>query len=131
MKDPWQDITFPAAQLTKPAIDSHKEHIDLSLNFGGRYSPYVKTDLPIMVAGMSYGALSYNAKLAIHKALNTLAREHGIKIFYNTGEGGVLPHEIDDRDYLLMIQVASGRFNVQLDSLAKADAIEIKIGQGA
>ncbi|NOZ81207.1 MAG: hypothetical protein GXP63_06065 [DPANN group archaeon] len=130
-KDAWDSITFAAAQLTKPPIDFHKEHVDLSYSLGGRFSPAVKTDLPVMVAGMSYGALTKSSKLAIHRALNILARDHGMKIFYNTGEGGVLPHELEDRDYLLMVQVASGRFNVNLESLLQADAIEIKIGQGA
>tara|TARA_Y100000031_G_scaffold151010_1_gene191407 strand:- start:1281 stop:2207 length:927 start_codon:yes stop_codon:yes gene_type:complete len=131
MKDDWEKITGAAATLTKPPIDPHKELVDLSYEFGGRYAPPLQLDLPLMIAGMSAGALSDNAKLAIHKALNILATEHNIKLLYNTGEGGVLKHEIEDRNYFLMAQVASGRFAVSLETLLQADAIEIKISQGA
>src|SRR3989338_286111 len=129
--DPWDDVSCVSAQLTKPPIDMHKEPVHLGHSFGGRYSEPINVDLPVMVAGMSYGALSLNAKLAIHKALNMLSNDHDIKIFYNTGEGGILPHELRDRQYYLMTQIASGRFNVNLRDLLQVDAIEIKIGQGA
>jgi len=48
----------------------------------------------------------------------------------NTGEGGMLPEERENAN-LLIAQYASGRFGVDEDYIRKADAIEIKIGQGA
>ncbi|MDH7479053.1 MAG: FMN-binding glutamate synthase family protein, partial [Syntrophomonadaceae bacterium] len=50
--------------------------------------------------------------------------------FYNTGEGGL--HQ-DLRQYgkNTIVQVASGRFGVDIDYLEAGSAIEIKIGQGA
>ncbi|HLC96443.1 MAG TPA: glutamate synthase-related protein [Candidatus Nanoarchaeia archaeon] len=131
VKDPWDDVSCACAQLTKPPIDVHKEPVNLRQTFGGRYSEPISVDLPVMISGMSYGSLSMNSKLAIHRALNTLATKHNLKLLYNTGEGGVLPHEISDRKYYLMTQVASGRFNVTQKNLLNVDAIEIKIGQGA
>jgi methylamine---glutamate N-methyltransferase subunit C len=118
---------------------------------------------------MSYGSLKLPAKIALHIALNRLAKE-GIRVIMNTGEGGALPWEIYGSDtikskvskarqdsisdyaerllrehqleyidreelfcrlYPLVTQYASGRFWKDPAYLLNADAIEIKIGQGA
>lgn len=153
--------------------DHHKKNtsdIDTNLIIGGRYSSNsVLTNTPFFVSGMSYGSLKLPAKIALHLALNRLAKE-GIKVMMNTGEGGALPwelygseearsyvskrrqdnilnyaerllreHHLDsmDRDHLfcrfypLITQYASGRFWRDPSYLLSADAIEIKIGQGA
>ncbi|MBI5148759.1 FMN-binding glutamate synthase family protein [Candidatus Pacearchaeota archaeon] len=129
--DFWEDISILAAQVGMPPFDSYKEDFDISLKLGGRYSKNILSlNMPIVVAAMSYGAISRTAKLAIHDALNELAIE-GIKLALNTGEGGALPEELNEHEYNLIVQYASGRFGVNLDYLKKADAIEIKLGQGA
>ena len=46
---------------------------------------------------MSYGSLKLPAKIALHLALNRLAKE-GIKVMMNTGEGGALPWELYGSD---------------------------------
>jgi glutamate synthase domain-containing protein 2 len=84
----------------------------------------MKIDVPIIIAAMSFGALSCEAKIALAKAsklAGTIA---------NTGEGGMLEGE---REFSrrLIIQYSTGRFGISEDVLKKADAIEIKIGQGA
>lgn len=130
-RDFWEDITILAAQVGMPPFDSYKEEFDMSLKLGGRYSKYsLKLDMPLIISAMSYGAISKTAKLSIHDALNELAKE-GVKIALNTGEGGALSEEMNEHKYLLIVQYASGRFGVNLDYLKKADAIEIKLGQGA
>jgi glutamate synthase domain-containing protein 2 len=48
----------------------------------------------------------------------------------NTGEGGVLPEEREFSKKLI-IQYSTGRFGITEEILKQADAIEIKIGQGA
>ncbi len=77
-----------------------------------------------MIAGMSFGALSKEAKIALAMGA-TLAGTAA-----NTGEGGMLPEE---RRYAnkLISQYASGRFGVSAEYLNNSDAVEIKIGQGA
>ena len=77
-----------------------------------------------MIGAMSFGALSKEAKTALAKA-STIAGTTE-----NTGEGGVLPEE---RQYAktLIIQYSTGRFGITEEILKRADAIEIKIGQGA
>jgi glutamate synthase domain-containing protein 2 len=77
-----------------------------------------------MIAAMSFGALSKEAKIALAMGA-TLAGTAT-----NTGEGGMLPEE---RKYAtkLIAQYASGRFGVSAHYLNNSDAVEIKIGQGA
>ena len=73
---------------------THYNNIDTKFTLGGRYSTNIITsDVPFFVSGMSYGSLKLPAKIALHLALNRLAKE-GIKVIMNTGEGGALPWEL-------------------------------------
>src|ERR1041384_4380250 len=50
-------------------------NIDTSFTLGGRYSTNIITsDVPFFVSGMSYGSLKLPAKIALHLALNRLAK---------------------------------------------------------
>ena len=73
---------------------------------------------------MSFGAVSRETKLAVAKAATMVG------IATNTGEGGMLRDEREAASTLIA-QYASGRFGVSAAYLQMADAIEIKIGQGA
>jgi len=155
---------FSSIELINGKIKTEEDYsdIDISLNIGGRYSDNkLESDIPFFISGMSYGSLKLPAKIALHIALNYLAKD-GIKVIMNTGEGGALPWELHgsepgntslnryseklleehnlgyldkellfQRHYPLIVQYASGRFWREPDYLLKADAIEIKIGQGA
>jgi glutamate synthase domain-containing protein 2 len=89
-----------------------------------KLSPQLEVETPILFSAMSYGAISYNASLALASA----AAECGT--FYNTGEGG-LHRDLYRFGGNTIVQVASGRFGVHKEYLDAAAAIEIKIGQGA
>ena len=118
-EDIWDKITILAAQLGSPPFDSYKENCDLSTEFGGRYSKHrIKLDMPVIIAGMSYGSISKSAKLAIHYALNELA-EKDLRIALNTGEGGALYEELNERKYPLILQYASGKFGINLENIKK------------
>lgn len=92
---------------------------------GGRYAERpLKLKAPIIVGAMSFGAISREAKIAVAKAASRL----GIAV--NSGEGGIIPEERENAS-LLIAQYASGRFGINARSLQSADAVEIKIGQGA
>lgn len=77
-----------------------------------------------MIGAMSFGALSKEAKIALAKGATIAGTST------NTGEGGVLPEERQNAKTLI-IQYSTGRFGITEEILKKADAIEIKIGQGA
>lgn len=135
----WDKIMINASQVTNPSIDPLREPMETKVFLGKKPSMLkrnkdgsidttlenqIELSMPIMFAGMSYGAISYNAHVSLAKA----AKELGIT--YNTGEGGL--HE----DFYCygentIVQVASGRFGVHSDYLNSCKAIEIKMGQGA
>jgi glutamate synthase domain-containing protein 2 len=121
----FDDLVIVPAQVSRPPIDKYREPCNTRVVLGSRYAenPLV-IDTPIMIAAMSFGALSKEAKIALAMGA-TLAGTAT-----NTGEGGMLPEE---RKYAnkLIAQYASGRFGVSAEYLNKSDAVEIKIGQGA
>jgi glutamate synthase domain-containing protein 2 len=121
----FDDLVLLPAQTSRPPIDNYREPCETKTIIGSRFAEKpLEMELPIMVAAMSFGSISKEAKIAFAKGSTKL----GIPV--NTGEGGMLPEE---RKYAkkLIAQYASGRFGVSSKYLNSADAIEIKIGQGA
>ncbi len=121
----FDDLVILPAQTSRPPIDKYREPCNTRVVLGTRYAeePLV-LDTPIMAGAMSFGAISLEAKVAvaIGTAMNGTAT--------NTGEGGMHPEERKNAKYLIA-QYASGRFGVSAFYLNAADAVEIKIGQGA
>ena len=76
-------------------------------------------------AGMSLGALSPEAHEAIAEAMNTIGGRS------NSGEGGEDPERNETLRASKIRQVASGRFGVTPAYLVQAEAIQIKMAQGA
>lgn len=135
----FDKILINASQVTNPSIDPLREPMETKVFLGKKESvikkdekgriicdsePQLELELPILFSGMSYGAISHNA----HLALVTAAVELGT--FYNTGEGGLLK-EFYEYGKNIIVQVASGRFGVHKEYLDAGSAIEIKMGQGA
>jgi glutamate synthase domain-containing protein 2 len=121
----FDDLVILPAQTSRPPIDNYREPCETRTVIGARYA---KTPLemayPIIVGAMSFGALGKPGKLALARGSSKV----GIPI--NTGEGGLLPEERQLAKKLI-VQYASGRFGVSAQYLNQADAIELKIGQGA
>ncbi len=120
----FDSIVFIPAQLRKRPVDFFREKIDSRTVIGKRSKKPLVLDIPILVAGMSFGALSKEAKIALAKASSIAGTAT------NTGEGGMLPEERKNAR-ILIAQYSTGRFGVDEEYLKNADAIEIKIGQGA
>ncbi|MDL2246821.1 nitronate monooxygenase [Methanobrevibacter sp. OttesenSCG-928-K11] len=121
----FDDLVVIPAQASRPPLDTYREPCGTDVVLGDRYAENpLKIDIPIMIGAMSFGALSKEAKMAL--ALGSSLAGTAT----NTGEGGMLPEERELADKLIA-QYASGRFGVSADYLNKADAVEIKIGQGA
>lgn len=132
-------IVINASQVTNPSIDPLREPMETIVHLGKKSheikrdsngkiitktNPQLKINLPIIFSAMSYGAISYNA----HVALLNAAQKIGT--FYNSGEGGLHEDFYPYKDNII-VQVASGRFGVNKTLFDNASAIEIKIGQGA
>jgi len=120
----FDELVFVPAQLNKKPVDYYKEEISTETIIGKNSKKSIKLRTPIIFGAMSFGALSKEAKITLAKASNIA------ETIANTGEGGLLPEERDFSKYLI-IQYSTGRFGISEEVLKKADAIEIKIGQGA
>lgn len=120
----FNDLVFVPAQLTKTPADYFREEIQSETIIGKNSKKPLKLKTPILIAAMSFGALSKEAKVALAKASSISGTAT------NTGEGGMHPEERKNAK-LLIAQYSTGRFGVDDDYIKSADAIEIKIGQGA
>lgn len=120
----FDDLTFIQTTIDKKPVDYFRETVGAETIIGKSSKHPLKLGTPIFIAGMSYGALSKEAKLALAKASTK------VRTAANTGEGGMLPEE---RKYakILIAQYSTARFGVTDAYLRAADAIEIKFGQGA
>ncbi len=129
-----------ASQVTNPSIDPLREPMETKVVLGstptsikvdeksrtiiGATSPLREIDIPIMFSAMSFGAVSLNVQLSLAMAAERLGT------FFNTGEGG-MHHDLYPYTEHSIVQVASGRFGVDVDYLNAGSIVEIKIGQGA
>lgn len=123
-KNHFDDLVFLPAQLAKKPVDYFRENISAKTIIGKQSKKPIELETPIIIGAMSFGALSKETKIALAKA-STIAGT-----IENTGEGGVLPEERKFSKRLI-IQYSTGRFGITEEVLKQADAIEIKIGQGA
>ncbi len=121
----FDDLVFLSTGLTRFPLEGYKEKCNTKTVLGGRYAkkPLV-IDTPIYITGMSYGALSRNAKVALGKAATMVGTATC------TGDGGMLA---DERlaSKKLIYQVLPSRYGFDPHHLLQGDAIEIVIGQGA
>ncbi|MCL6451182.1 MAG: FMN-binding glutamate synthase family protein [Acetobacteraceae bacterium] len=124
------DLMVVPAQLYGPAaVDRYREEVKTRVVIGERLLKPLVLETPVFIPAMSFGAISKAGKMAF--ALG--AAKAGTAT--NTGEGGALPEEREvtrsEGQGKLIVQWSTGRFGVDVDYLRMADAIEIKIGQGA
>mgnify|MGYP001969203335 FL=1 len=80
--------------------------------------------MPVMIAPMSYGALSRSTKMAVGmaSAMSGIAE--------NTGEGGMSDAQRDAASQLIF-QCLGGRLGWNIHDMKRADGLEIYISQGA
>src|SRR5215469_5489801 len=121
----FDDLTFLPCSLTRIPLEGYRESCSTKTVLGTRFAKKpIGLDIPVMVTGMSYGALSYNAKVALARG----AKLAGTST--TTGDGGLLPAERDNSKTLIY-EVLPSRYGINIHHLRQADAIELTIGQGA
>jgi len=119
------DLTFLPATLTRIPLEGYREKCVTTTVLGTRFAERpVTLDIPIMITGMSYGALSYNAKVALAKG----AAAAGTST--TSGDGGMLPAE-REHSKKMIVEVLPSRYGANVHHLRQADGIELTIGQGA
>ena len=99
--------------------------VELATSLGGRFGAVpIDLSMPVMIAPMSYGALSKSTKIALAKA-SALS-----DICDNSGEGGLIP-EVREAAKRVVVQCLGGRLGWNAHVMRQADGVEIYISQGA
>ncbi len=119
----WDDLTFMPGTLTRFVIEGYREKCETKTIIGPRAKKPLELDIPVYVTGMSFGALSYEAKTALARGA-TMAGTATC-----SGEGGMIP---DERRYSSkwFYQVIQSRYGFNPNHLVLADGVEFFIGQG-
>ena len=121
----FDDLLFLGASMSRYPLEGYRERCDTDVVLGSRSAKHpLHLDIPVTIAGMSFGALSGPAK----EALGRGASEVGTST--TTGDGGMTPEERDQSKHLVY-QYLPSRYGMNPDDLRRADAIEIVLGQGA
>lgn len=121
----FDDLTFIPCSLTRIPLEGYREKCTTKTVLGTRFAKKpIDLDIPIMVTGMSWGALSYNAKVALARGAASVGSSN------TTGDGGMLPAERDN-SRTLIYEVLPSRYGINIHDMRRADAIELTIGQGA
>ncbi|MFO1021901.1 MAG: FMN-binding glutamate synthase family protein [Planctomycetales bacterium] len=121
----FDDLVFLTASASRYPLEGYREKCLTRTVLGTRHAKKpLELEIPITIAGMSFGALSANAKEALGRGASAMGTST------TTGDGGMTPEERRASKYLVY-QCLPSRYGFNPDDLLKADAIELVIGQGA
>ena len=121
----FDDLTFLPCSLTRIPLEGYREKCSTKTVLGTRHAKKpIELDIPIMITGMSWGALSLNAKTALAKGAALAGSSN------TTGDGGMLRAE-RDASRCLIYEVLPSRYGINIHDMREADGIELTIGQGA
>ncbi len=121
----FDDLTFLPCSLTRIPLEGYREKCFTKTVLGTRFARKpIELDIPVMITGMSWGALSYNAKVALARGAASVGSSN------TTGDGGMLMAERENSKTLIY-EVLPSRYGINVHHMLMADAIELTIGQGA
>ena len=121
----FDDLLFLGASISRYPLEGYRESCNTKVTLGDRFSSNpINLDIPITIAGMSFGALSAQAKEALGRGASSVGTST------TTGDGGMTKEE-RAHSKQLVYQLLPSRYGMNPDDLRKADAIEIVVGQGA
>jgi glutamate synthase domain-containing protein 2 len=121
----FDDLLFLGASMSRYPLEGYRETCNTSVTLGDRFAKKpIVLDIPVTIAGMSFGALSANAKEALGRGASIAGTST------TTGDGGMTPEE-RGQSKKLVYQYLPSRYGMNPDDLRKADAIEVVLGQGA
>ena len=121
----FDDLLFLGASMSRYPLEGYREKCTTNVTLGTRYAKKpLELDIPITIAGMSFGALSGPAKEALGRGASAAGTST------TTGDGGMTSEE-RGQSKQLVYQLLPSRYGMNPNDLRKADAIEVVIGQGA
>ncbi|MGB7334274.1 MAG: FMN-binding glutamate synthase family protein [Salaquimonas sp.] len=121
----FDDLLFLGASISRYPLEGYREKCETKVVLGTRFAKNpIELDIPITIAGMSFGALSGPAKEALGRGATSAGTST------TTGDGGMTEEE-RGHSSKLVYQYLPSRYGMNPDDLRRADAIEIVVGQGA
>ncbi|UPA27182.1 FMN-binding glutamate synthase family protein [Shinella oryzae] len=121
----FDDLLFLGASISRYPLEGYREKCDTSVVLGSRFARKpITLKTPITIAGMSFGALSGNAKEALGRGATIAGTST------TTGDGGMTDEE-RGHSQTLVYQYLPSRYGMNPKDLRRADAIEVVVGQGA
>jgi glutamate synthase domain-containing protein 2 len=121
----FDDLVFLTASASRYPLEGYREKCVSKTVLGTRFAKNpIELEIPITIAGMSFGSLSANAKEAIGRAATAVGTSS------TTGDGGMTPEERRSSK-TLVYQCLPSRYGFNPDDLRNADAVEVVLGQGA
>ncbi|MDP7599058.1 MAG: FMN-binding glutamate synthase family protein [Acidimicrobiales bacterium] len=119
------DLVFLGASMSRYPLEGYREACGTDVVIGeGRAERPVHLDIPVTIAGMSFGSLSAQAKEALGRGASSAGTST------TTGDGGMTEEE-RGHSTKLVYQYLPSRYGMNPDDLRRADAIEVVVGQGA
>jgi hypothetical protein len=121
----FDDLSFVPCGLTRIPLEGYCEKCSTKTVLGARFAAKpLELDIPIMVAGMSWGALSLNAKAAFARGTAKVGSSN------TTGDGGMLQAERENAKNLVY-EVLPSRYGINIHDLKRADAIELTMAKSS
>ena len=121
----FDDLLFLGASVSRYPLEGYREKCETKVTLGTRFAKKpIELDIPITIAGMSFGSLSGPAKEALGRGASAAGTST------TTGDGGMTEEE-RGHSSKLVYQYLPSRYGMNPDDLRRADAIEIVVGQGA
>lgn len=120
----FDDLTFIPCTLSRVPLEGYRERCETRTVLGTRAPKPLELSTPICISGMSFGALSANAKEALGRAATIVGTST------TTGDGGMHPRE-RAASKKLVYQVTPSHYGSNPYHMKTADAVEIVVGQGA
>lgn len=121
----FDDLLLLGASMSRYPLEGYREKCGTDVVLGTRFAKKpIHLKIPVTIAGMSFGALSANAKESLGRGASMVGTST------TTGDGGMTPEERGHSETLIY-QYLPSRYGMNPDDLRKADAIEIVLGQGA
>jgi glutamate synthase domain-containing protein 2 len=121
----FDDLLFLGASISRYPLEGYREKCGTGVVLGTRFAKQpIELKIPITIAGMSFGALSAQAKEALGRGASLVGTST------TTGDGGMLPEE-RRHSRMLVYQCLPSRYGMDPDDMRSCDAIEVVVGQGA
>ena len=119
----FDDLLFLGASISRYPLEGYREKCETKVTLGTRFAKNpIEIDIPITIAGMSFGSLSGGAKEALGRGASMAGTST------TTGDGGMTAEE-RGHSSKLVYQYLPSRYGMNPDDLRKADAIEVVVGK--